>query len=139
MNSETIMKIVNEETGCDVRQQTRKRYIAESRFIYFDLCRKYASNIKSLMQIGKTVKRDHASVLHGVRRCKDWNEVNRDFRFKYSAIEDLVKKEFRTYKRFKNPITAHDRISFLENQMKLLITSNKDLKQKNKRLEKNRK
>ena len=128
MNAETILKIVNEESGVDVRTQTRRRDVAESRFIYFDLCRKYASDTKSLAQIGLTVKRDHASVLHGVRRCRDWTQVNKDFRFKYSAIEELVKRQHRTYKRYKTPVTAHDRILYLEDQIKLMMAMQKDLR-----------
>ncbi len=128
MNAETILKIVNEESGIDVRSQTRRRDVAENRFIYFDLCRKYASDTKSLAQIGQTVKRDHSSVLHGVRRCKDWTQVNKDFRFKYSAIEELVKRQHRTYKRYKTPVTAHDRIIYLEDQIKLMMVMQKDLR-----------
>jgi hypothetical protein len=139
MNAETILKIVNEESGVDIRTQTRRRDVAESRFIYFDLCRKYASDTKSLAQIGETVKRDHSSVLHGVKRCKDWTQVNKDFRFKYSGIEDLVKRQHRIYKRYETPVTASDRILYLEDQMKLMVAMQKDLRRelklKSKRIE----
>lgn len=137
MNKMTILNIVNKETGVDITNKTRRREFCEARFIYFDLCRKYASDGKSLYSIGRTVKKDHATVLHGVKFCKSQHEIkNKEFLYKYNNIKDIVEKKNKHRKRYKNTDNIIDRLEYVEGQMKLLLQINEDLKKDKERLEK---
>ena len=75
MNKETIKEIVENYFEISISRNTRKRQYVEARAIYFKLCRDFTQ--LSLEQIGKSVKRDHASVLHGVRSINTWVEVDK--------------------------------------------------------------
>jgi len=44
----------------------------------------------SLHQIGKPMRKDHTSVLHGIRRARDLYEHDADWRAKYDAVVALL-------------------------------------------------
>ena len=75
MNKETIKEIVESYFELSISRNTRKRQYVEARAIYFKLCREFTQ--LSLEQIGKSVNRDHASVLHGVRSINTWVQVDK--------------------------------------------------------------
>jgi len=75
MNKETIKEIVENYFELSISRNTRKRQYVEARAIYFKLCREFTQ--LSLEQIGKSVNRDHASVLHGVRSINTWVQVDK--------------------------------------------------------------
>ena len=75
MNKETIKEIVESYFEISISRNTRKRQYVEARAIYFKLCRIFTQ--LSLEQIGKSVNRDHASVLHGCRSINTWVEVDK--------------------------------------------------------------
>ena len=75
MNKETIKEIVENYFEISISRNTRKRQYVEARAIYFKLCRDFTQ--LSLEQIGKSVNRDHASVLHGCRSINTWVEVDK--------------------------------------------------------------
>ena len=75
MNKETIKEIVENYFEISISRNTRKRQYVEARAIYYKLCRIFTQ--LSLEQIGKSVNRDHASVLHGVRSINTWEEVDK--------------------------------------------------------------
>jgi hypothetical protein len=75
MNKETIKEIVENYFEISISRNTRKRQYVEARAIYFKLCRIFTQ--LSLEQIGKSVNRDHASVLHGIRSINTWEEVDK--------------------------------------------------------------
>ena len=75
MNKETIKEIVESYFEISISRNTRKRQYVEARAIYFKLCRDFTQ--LSLEQIGKSVNRDHASVLHGCRSINTWVEVDK--------------------------------------------------------------
>ena len=75
MNKETIKEIVENYFEISISRNTRKRQYVEARAIYFKLCRIFTQ--LSLEQIGKSVNRDHASVLHGVRSINTWVQVDK--------------------------------------------------------------
>ena len=75
MNKETIKEIVESYFELSITRNTRKRQYVEARAIYYKLCRIFTQ--LSLEQIGKSVNRDHASVLHGVRSINTWEEVDK--------------------------------------------------------------
>lgn len=120
MNKKVIEKIVVRETGIDIKDPSRRRDIAEARFIYFDMCRRYSDD-RSLKAIGKSVGRDHASVLHGIKVCNNQNEYDKEFRYKYMNIKTEVEKKHAYFKRFQKTDNIFERVEFLENQLKLLL------------------
>ena len=66
---ENYKNIVEDVSGVkDISIRNRKDYIVHLRYVYFDLCKKYADPKVSLFKIGKEVNRDHASVLHGLNQ-----------------------------------------------------------------------
>ena len=75
MNKETIKEIVESYFEINISRTTRKRQYVEARAIYFKLCRDFTQ--LSLEQIGKSVNRDHASVLHGVKSINTWVQVDK--------------------------------------------------------------
>ena len=137
MNKKTILKIVNNKTGLNIKNKTRQRDYSEARFIYYDLCRRYADDGKSLASIGKTVKKDHATVLHGIRYCESQLEIkNKEFEFKYNNIHSIVNNYRANEKRFNSEDTILERLMFVENQLRLSLNINQDLKKENKKLNK---
>ena len=75
MNKETIKEIVENYFELSISRNTRKRQYVEARAIYFKLCREFTQ--LSLEQIGESVNRDHASVLHGVKSINTWVQVDK--------------------------------------------------------------
>lgn len=55
----------------DLSITKRKRYIVDSRSAYYALCKKYAKDY-SLEKIGKAVKKNHATVLHGLKAAEKY-------------------------------------------------------------------
>lgn len=93
MNKEMIKEIVSNYFELDLVRNTRKRQYVEARAMFYKLCREFTK--LSLEEIGKQVKRDHASVLHGIRSLNNWIEYDnriknnlRILRNKISHFED---------------------------------------------------
>src|SRR6056300_1136929 len=55
---------VSKELGLSLNRNNRRREYVYARAIYFKLCREFSH--ATLTSIGKSVNRDHASVLHGL-------------------------------------------------------------------------
>ena len=49
----------------DIERRTRKREVVEARYMYYEICR---MRRMSLNEIGQSVGKDHATVLHGTKR-----------------------------------------------------------------------
>ena len=65
---EKILHMVQKELDIkDISIKNRTREMAQARFIYFKLARKYC-RYASLSKIGKLVKRDHATVINGLKK-----------------------------------------------------------------------
>ena len=59
-----IKLTVTKYTGVNLARNSRQRRYVYARAIYFKLCREFSH--ATLFEIGKSVKRDHASVFHGL-------------------------------------------------------------------------
>jgi len=134
MNKKVIEKIVVSQTGINIKDPSRRREVAEARFIYFDMCRRYSDD-RSLKAIGISVGRDHASVLHGIKVCKNQNEYDKEFRYRYMNVKTEVEKKHAYFKRFQKTGNIFERVEFLENQLKLLLEIKEQNKQTIKKLE----
>lgn len=65
MTPQEIKTLVEQETNNTLDTKTRKRDIVYTRAVYFKLCRIHTQ--KPLSDIGKTVNKNHATVLHGIQ------------------------------------------------------------------------
>jgi len=66
MTVKKLADLVSEETGVDIRTQSRKSMYVVARAIYYDIAYNHEL-LGSLSHIGKEVGRDHASVLYSLR------------------------------------------------------------------------
>lgn len=75
--------------ACYIDSESRPNWIARPRFAYYRLLREVVG--LSMMRIGKLADRDHTSVLHGIRRCRDLCESDPEYaRLYHLALEKLV-------------------------------------------------
>jgi len=65
---EKILRMVQKELDLeDISIKNRTREMAQARFIYFKLAKKYC-RYASLSKIGRVVNRDHATVINGLKK-----------------------------------------------------------------------
>jgi hypothetical protein len=126
MELEHLKDIVKDNTGIDVNRKTRLREVVEARNIYFHLCRN--NTTKSLAEIGKSVQKDHATVLHGLKQIKNWTSYDHRLRQQLLDIESRIvyfKKQVQeTGLSFE---TIVENYRDMEKQNKHLIQANKTL------------
>lgn len=72
---------VNEHFGVDIKDRYRGVNFVEARYIYYHICYKVFN--MTLSEVGKTIDRDHATILHGLKQFDVWMEY-----------DDLFKKKF---------------------------------------------
>ena len=72
----------------DVEAQNRKRETADARAIYFDLVRERFGI--PLIKIGKSVQRNHATVMHAIKKSNDLKQVDLEYRAKFELIEKAI-------------------------------------------------
>jgi hypothetical protein len=65
MTSESIKNKINNRLNIDITSNTRNRKHVYARAIYYKLCRELVK--MKLHEIGSSVNRSHASVLHGIK------------------------------------------------------------------------
>ena len=83
-----LKKAIQEITGVDINEVTRKRETIEARAIYYKVL-KQIDKKKSLKSIGASVGKDHATVLHACRTVVNLSETDKQFRH---YLEELEKK-----------------------------------------------
>ena len=93
MTKEQIKKLVIENTGIDIDNPVRKRAFVEARAIYYKLLREYT--LLSLVEIGDYVKKNHATVIHGIKNLDSWCKLDVNLKNKYLNIRsglDVLKE-----------------------------------------------
>jgi putative heme iron utilization protein len=70
-----LKKAIQEITGVDINEVTRKRETIEARAIYYKVL-KQIDKKKSLKSIGASVGKDHATVLHSLRNYDMFEQFN---------------------------------------------------------------
>lgn len=88
MTAEQIKEIVEFKFSANLNEKSRSRYLVYTRAVYFKLCRKYTH--LTLSAIGKTVGKDHATVLHGIRLYDE--QVTRYSPFHKKVYKSIAKK-----------------------------------------------
>jgi regulator of replication initiation timing len=88
---EYVKEAIRIVTGCDVSENTRKREFVDARLIYFNILRDNTE--LSASKIGKTLNKDHSTVLHNWSRFQDMIQTSAEFRKKYETILDFLSEE----------------------------------------------
>jgi len=86
-----IKKRINNFFGIDIDEPTRIEKYVEARMIYYWLCY-YFTNM-NLSRIAKTVKKNHATVLHGIKNFPIFMETDKEFKEKFLAIYETLKED----------------------------------------------
>ena len=73
--------------------KTRTRELAQARFIYFKLARKFC-RYASLAAIGREVNRDHATVINGLKKFSTEAKYDSYMNDIYDKISNLLDKDY---------------------------------------------
>ncbi len=84
---EVIRKAVETITNCDVVERTRQREYVQARSIFYRFAR---DNKQTLQAIGKFLERDHATVMHSLKKFEQDVQYDSVFRANYSAVKDIL-------------------------------------------------
>lgn len=86
-----IKKRINDYFDIDIKEPTRIEKYVEARMIYYWLCY-YFTNM-NLSKIAKTVNKNHATVLHGIKNFPIFMETDKQFKEKFLAIYETLKED----------------------------------------------
>ena len=89
MSASLIKEIVEQHFKLDITTKTRKREYVEARGIYYYLTRQYTR--MSLSSIGKTMGRDHSTVLHFEKLIPHWIIYDIQLKEDYNIINTFSK------------------------------------------------
>tara|TARA_Y100001937_G_scaffold20569_1_gene28700 strand:+ start:740 stop:1195 length:456 start_codon:yes stop_codon:yes gene_type:complete len=90
MSTILIKNIVEKEFGVDITKRTRRKKYVEARAIYYGLLRDYTTF--GFTRIGRSIEKDHATVLHGHRNLQDWLVVDKRIMEIYNKLESKLKQ-----------------------------------------------
>lgn len=111
MNKKIIKRIVEEFYSLDITTKTRERNYVEARAMYYKIVR---DNTKlSLEAIGKSVNRNHATVLHGIKTLSNWIDTEIIIKARYLLLKDQI-EEIKSIASNRNLIKEVDQDLLLE-------------------------
>jgi hypothetical protein len=118
-----IKRIVDDYYNLDISRVTRRSLYVEARFMYFKLCMEFGDK-KTLASIGASIKKDHATVLHGIKTLDGHMSYDKELNEKYQNLYTICSKDagIKHY--------AGSMYHSLVNQIRILGEENKDLKNK---------
>ena len=94
MELKQIRKIVENHTKIDIGDKSRIQKFVYTRAMYFYLCREYT--LFSLKEIGESIGKNHATVIHGIKLFNDWiSEHEYAYIRKYEKIEHDIQVKFK--------------------------------------------
>lgn len=105
MKLDKIKEIVEIETDSDLKLKSRQREIVYARSIYYKLCKTHTR--ATLSSIGKSVKKDHATVLHGLRLFDDVitkYEDAQDYKRIHGKLDRMFRNKSTSIERFVDPL-----------------------------------
>lgn len=79
-----IKELVKQEYGYDVDSPTRKREVVEARAMFYSILKNF-SNL-TLAAIARTVDKNHATVLHGLKNFEQWRKQNKYLNFAFKNV-----------------------------------------------------
>ena len=84
-----LKKVIQEITGVDINEVSRKREIIEARAVYYKIL-KQIDKKKSLKSIGASVGKDHTTVLHSLKNYDMFEQFNPTLKlFKKQILQRL--------------------------------------------------
>ena len=84
---EVIRKAVETITNCDVVERTRQREYVQARSIFYRFAR---DNKQTLQAIGRFLERDHATVMHSLKKFEQDVQYDSVFRANYNSVKDIL-------------------------------------------------
>lgn len=90
ISNSTLKTLINKRLKLNISSTSRKRNIVEARNIYFSIC--FHRMGMTATAISKTLRKNHATVLHALKKTDEWYEVDDNFKAKYDEIIDLAEK-----------------------------------------------
>ena len=84
----TIKDAVQEVTQLDINNNTRQRDYVMARCLYYHFARELTK--KSLTEIGASMKQDHATVLHNLKKFDVHYKFDEDFKKHYHVLESIL-------------------------------------------------
>lgn len=94
MELKQIREIVENHTRINIGDKSRIQKFVYTRAMYFKLCREYT--LFGLGEIGKSVGRNHATVIHGIKLFDDWiSEHEEIYINQYERIEKEIANKFK--------------------------------------------
>lgn len=94
-----ILKKANKFFEEDITKERRTANLAYCRYVYFYTARKMFGDVISLTEIGRSVNKDHATVIYGIKRAEEAEKYDkklytmlRSF-LEYCSIEDEENKD----------------------------------------------
>tara|TARA_R100000951_G_scaffold54133_1_gene45565 strand:- start:156 stop:557 length:402 start_codon:yes stop_codon:yes gene_type:complete len=94
MELKQIREIVENQTRINIGDKSRIQQFVYTRAMYFKLCREYT--LFNLGEIGKSVDRNHATVLHGIKLFDEWiSEHEEVYINQYERIEKEIANKFK--------------------------------------------
>ena len=109
MEDNLKLKIIKETVGknlsIDLDSNTKKREKTDALHIYFSISKELTK--LSLAEIGKSVNRNHCTVLYGVNTCKERADLYIDYKDKHTLCLNESKRNLGTFSslEFKYPTT----------------------------------
>ena len=86
-----MLKIIREAvetiTGCDTNKVTRVREYVQARAMYYHFARKSGA---TLTAIGQSNGKDHATIIHGLKKFEEYHNYDELFRKQYSQLQELL-------------------------------------------------
>jgi len=90
ISNSTLKILINKRLKVNISSTSRKREIVEARNIYFSICFHRIGMTPS--SISRTLSKNHATVLHALKKTDEWYEVDDSFKSKYDEIINLAEK-----------------------------------------------
>ena len=84
---QVIREAVEAVTSCDVVLRTRQVEYVQARMIFYKLSR---DNKQTLQAIGRFLNRNHATVMHSLKKFEQDVQYDSAFRTKYNAVKDIL-------------------------------------------------
>ena len=79
-----IKELVKQEYGYDVDSPTRKREVVEARAMFYSVLKNFTN--LTLTGIARTVNKNHATVLHGLKNFDLWKKQNKYLEFAFRNV-----------------------------------------------------
>lgn len=117
----TIREAVETITGCDTNKVTRVREYVQARAMYYKFARQVGA---TLVAIGKSAGKDHATIIHSLRKFDEYHSYDEVFRKQYAQLTELLKD-----------ININNDVDASDNVMEALRLKNEALVRRNMKLQ----